>query len=390
MRVWQVVCFVGTGLFLFAGFLVADMSAGEVSGEDAYEQGRASFNSGSYDRAIEEFTLAIKSPDRRCLAYANRARSYLWTGDRDGAASDIKVSLKLANQALQYEAASARLYEQRAWVYIVMNEIESGMLSKELERADDPQRRNLLERAAEDLGKAIEKEPNRQRSLELMFCVAWQLERWETAILACDKILDNVSGDRVYREYRAHVNLRMGNWQQTITDCNTLLENSKASANLLTLRGAAYTVQGDFERAVSDFEEAMKLAPEAPMAYWGRSVIRFARGDMTRALLDVEHAVTIDPPSTAKSTVVLDFFTCLEENFPTGTIEILDRICAVAPKQGECFLMRSRAHLAAGSIEQAKKDYLLATRLGILPRDQMFSEGMHTWLEERTESKLSH
>lgn len=393
------------GFFVAGGTLFAVMrlsalaclSGAELAGQEAstsadvaYEEGKDLFQSQSHRKAITAFTRAIESPQKRTLAYANRARSHLRLGEFDKATADVSQAIRLADAAVRERPLAAGPFEERAWVYIVRSEMLSAASKKSTKEDLQRDSGRELEKAASDLARAMAIEPKRAKTMELRAYVLFELERWGPLISLCDAALEHDDRETDYYRYRAHARFRTGDIAGAIKDCNAVLVVNPDSSGVLRLRGTVRRFSRQYAEAIQDFDSAIRLDSRDAMAYQGRAMVYLDQGDIESALADVGTAVGIDPASVvtaATANNVCRSLSSQDQSTAREMLPFLERICSLAPQQGDCFLMRAWGYQKAGNSAKASRDYERARQLGVSPATRHAAEWLMALLEGESEPR---
>ena len=202
--------------------------------EDAYyKQGLAHEGKGEPDRAIDDYSNAIKLNPRLVEAYNNRGIIYSSKGELDRAIGDY-------NQAIKLRPQFADGYNNRGNAYFSKGDYE---------------------RAIDDFGKAIELDP---------------------------------AFTHIY-SYRGNVYLAKGDYDQAIRDYNKTIELDPENAGGYYNRARAYQGKGDYERAIDDYNKTIKLNPRSFQAYHNRGRIYSDKGEYKHAIRDFSKVVELNP-----------------------------------------------------------------------------------------------
>jgi tetratricopeptide (TPR) repeat protein len=250
------------------------------------------------DRNIAGCTRLIEddheSAKVRSIAYVGRGLAWQSKGDRDRAMADFSAAIRL-------DPDNSLAYSDR------------GILWRE---------KNDVDRAIADFSEAIRIEALPRSDLPGPGYVnvytnrglAWQAKGdLDHALSDYDKAisLDSRNAEAFY--YRAKVYLEKRDFERGIADLDAAigldpnrLEPYRADAYYL--RGAAHydsymfasewIEPDDLNRAIADFTEAIKLDPQRIPAYRGRALAWNVDGDRDRAIADLTRAVELNPMNT--------------------------------------------------------------------------------------------
>jgi tetratricopeptide (TPR) repeat protein len=215
---------------------------------------------GNRDRAMADFTDAIRLDPDNSLAYSNRG--ILWREKRD-----IDRAIADFSDAIRIEALPRSDLPGPGYVNVYTN------------RGLAWQAKGDLDHALSDYNQAIS--------------------------------LDSRNAEAFY--YRAKVYLEKRDFERGVADLDAAigldpnrLEPYRADAYYL--RGAArydsymfaseWIEAGDLDHAIADFTEAIKLDPQRIPAYRARAMAWNVNGDQDRAIADLTKAVELNPMNT--------------------------------------------------------------------------------------------
>jgi len=258
-----------------------------------FNQGLAYFHRQEYDRALDEYTEAIRLDPAFAPAYANRASVYFNKGEMEQAIADC-------NRALELDPQLVLAYANRAGAYLNQGE---------------------LDHAIADCARAIELDP--QSSLAFA--------------------------------NRGAAHLNKGDLDQAIADCTRALELDGGSALAFANRGAAYFNKGEFHRAIADCSQAIVHDPTLAMAYLNRAAAFLAIGDSAGAIADCSHALHLNPGmARAYALRGTAFF---NKGDDLAAIEDATEALRHDPKLTFVYGNRGLAYLRLGEVEKALQDF---------------------------------
>jgi tetratricopeptide (TPR) repeat protein len=206
---------------------------------------RARFSSGrqlsgeqtrAYDRAIADFTEALRLDGNNAVIYLNRGEAYAQKEDYDKAIADF-------TQAIRHNPNYARAYISRGNVY---------------------HNKGDYDRAIADYNQAIKVDPND-------FAVYYN---------------------------RGGVYYSKGDYDRAIADYTQSIRLAPNDANAYSGRGIVYAEKEDYDRAIADYSQAIRLNPNDFAVYYNRGIAYADKKDYDRAIADYEAALRIDPNLT--------------------------------------------------------------------------------------------
>jgi tetratricopeptide (TPR) repeat protein len=203
------------------------------------ERGNAYDSKGDFDRAITDYTQAIRLSPNYAIAYSNRGYRYFSKGEYDQAFAD-------AIQAIRLDPSYSGSYDLRGMVYV---------------------KKRDYDRAIADFNEAIRLDSNASTVY---------YRRGE-----------------VYRD-RGGFPLGKGDFDRAVADFNEAIRLKPYSSVYYSGRGLAYLFIGDYNRAIADFNEAIRLDPHST-DYSARGLAYLSMSDYGRAIADFEVALRLDP-----------------------------------------------------------------------------------------------
>jgi tetratricopeptide (TPR) repeat protein len=214
------------------------------------------------DRAIADYTQAIRTDRSYATAFVNLGMVWRDKGEIDRALANF-------NEAIRVNPRSAFAYNNRGLAW---------------------RQKRELDRAIADFSEAIRLDPN--------YTLAYQnrangyrdkgdLDRAladYTSALGLDSTIAALYGDRGVLMFRK------GDLERTIADFSEAIRIDPKFALAYQNRGNAYRAKGDFERAIIDYSDAIRLDPTSAALYGDRGYAHFFKGAFAAAISDLGHA----------------------------------------------------------------------------------------------------
>ncbi|MER3447202.1 MAG: hypothetical protein C4291_10325 [Candidatus Dadabacteria bacterium] len=227
--------------FLILLFLTAsvcygeDINSREVRTSNYFSRGEGYLKRGMLDKAIAEFSEAIKINPRDANAYYNRGIAYYYKGQYDQAISDF-------NKVLEINPGSVMAYKSRGLAY---------------------QKKGQYDKAISD---------------------------YDNAIKEIDPVYTEIHINRGVAYARSK-----GEYDKAISDYSKAIEINPKNALAYYNRGIAYQAKGRYDKAISDYSKAIEINPSYAAAYINRGIVYANRGLLDQAASDYNRAVEIDP-----------------------------------------------------------------------------------------------
>ena len=204
-----------------------------TSAEDFNERGLRYYNKHRLDRAISDYTEAMRHKKRWDVAYGNRGWAFEAKGDYESALADF-------NQAIQLDPEDVNYLHGRGLVYHGKNEYK---------------------KAVADLTTAIRLDPKDAESYDNRADVYYDTDHYDLAI----------------------------------ADCNEAIRLDPKVATFWNNRGRAYRGKGMNKQAVADYSQAIALNPEKAIYYYNRARANYSNGAPDLADADFARFERLNP-----------------------------------------------------------------------------------------------
>jgi len=219
--------------------VIAENTADAARRAQAYRsRGAAYYDKSDYDRAIADFSEAMKLdpnivPPSFALAYNRRGLAYVEKKDYDSAIADYGEAIKL-------DSSSAEVYKNRGTAYNIKQDYD---------------------RAIPDFDQALKVDPN--------YALAYN--------------------------NRGFAYFRKNDTDRAIADYSEALKHNPNFAIAYNNRGNAYFKKNDYDRAILDYSEAVRSNPNFALAYDNRGFVYSRKNDLDRAIADYNEAIRLNP-----------------------------------------------------------------------------------------------
>jgi tetratricopeptide (TPR) repeat protein len=220
-----------------------------------------------YDRAIADFTQAIRLDPNNANAYRERGNAYSDKGDYDRAIADY-------NQALRLDPNLAAAYNTRGFAYYMKGDYD---------------------RAIADYNQALRINPNDAKAYLGRGNAYDGKGEYDKAIADYNQAL------RINPNYAMAYNGRgvaygsKGEYDKAIADYTQALRINPNDAMAYNNRGRAYYDKGEYDKAIADYNQALRINPNDAMAYNNRGLAYFGKGEYDKAIADYTQALRINP-----------------------------------------------------------------------------------------------
>jgi tetratricopeptide (TPR) repeat protein len=269
--------------------------------QELAESAMTAFGRKDYDKAIADYTQAIRIDPKFATAYSNRGSAYGMKGDYDKAIADFTKAMEL-NPGIMY------LYSNRGVAYFEKGDYDKAMVDYNQQIRIDPNlaqpysgrgnvyyKRNDLDRALADHNQAIRLDPN----LALAYSnrgLVYEAKRdhdramadYNQAIRLDPNLVEAYSN-------RGLVYQRKGDHDRAMADYNQAIRINPNYADAYQLRGTVYFEKGELDKAIAEYNQAIRLKPKDPDNYKLRGMAYFQKKDIDRTIADFEAALRLAP-----------------------------------------------------------------------------------------------
>lgn len=187
-----------------------------------------------YDKAIEEFTKAIKRQPKDPKNYSNRALSYQLSGKLAEAKADYTKAIELKPDSDDYT--------RRARIELKQNKVGAAL---------------------KDLDKALELSPKDTGARRLRAYTHLQKKDWEKAIADYDEIIKrSKKADVEALERRGFAYRNLKKYELAAEDFTKVIENKKKDIEAYRRRVYVYRVMKQNDKAMADLRQILKIKPD--------------------------------------------------------------------------------------------------------------------------------
>jgi len=233
-----------------------------VVGLDLLERAGAAYDSGDYEKAVQDYSLFILLNPTFSQAYHLRGLAYSRLEQLDAALADL-------NQALVYPQSSEQvkglIYNDRALIYMMQEDVDAAL--QDLDAAIT---------AAPDLP-----DPYLRRAQLYLF-----QEDYEDALNDYNKLIELAPDFSQGYAGRAVANASLGNTEAALADYDRLIELEPENAGAYAARSILNAGQSKYDAALTDLNAAIRIQPDDPSLYLQRGAVQSALNNQAEAAAD--------------------------------------------------------------------------------------------------------
>jgi tetratricopeptide (TPR) repeat protein len=239
-----------------------------------------------YDKAITDFTEAIRLDTENKEAYINRGLAYYLKNDYDQAIEDY-------TKTIQLDPENMKAYSRRGLAYYFYNEYDKAIADFTKVIQFDPKSKTIS-----DYTEAIRLDP---RNAEAYINRGWEYyldEDYDKAILDYTEAIRLDPKNAKAYHYRGLAYYWKNDNDRAISEYNESIRLDSKSAWTYGSRGDIYYLKEDYDKAILDYTEAIRLDPKSARRYRDRAEAYDKNSNYDRAIADYKAALRINPDDT--------------------------------------------------------------------------------------------
>lgn len=279
--------------------------------------------------------LARKSipKQQQAILLMQRAYSYSAIHDYDAAREDVTRSIQL-------NANNAFAFAVRAWV-----ELNS----------------QRWQEAINDSTKVISINPNFAGAYDMRGVAYTSLGKFKEAEADHQKAIRLDPKKAVHYSNRASMWGKQNNYEKMLADFDAAIAIDPKFQ--LAFAGRCHTLEllGKMDAALIDCNRAAELSPQSPIGYLNRASLYRKQGQLEKALVDYDQAIRIDPDTPGSFAGRGEVYRTLGDQ--EKAIRDFDRSISLNDRYLSAYVFRGLANEARGRLDDARADFLVATRL---------------------------
>jgi tetratricopeptide (TPR) repeat protein len=264
-----------------------------------YNRGNALLNKNDYDKAIEEFSQAIRLDPKYPGAYHSRGRA--WEGKRD-----TEKAIADYTEAIRVDPKFTQAYVSRNWLRRTRKEYDKAIeefnefirLNPKsaigyLERGYAWRDRGDTDKAIADFTEAVHADPHSSRAYMARALARRSKKEYEKAAEDYSQLIHMEPKSPSLYIGRGYVWLDKKDYDKAIADYTEAIRLNPKYAYAYVSRGSARRETKEYEKAIGDYTEAIRLDAKYAYAYVGRGNVRREMKDYEKAIGDYTEAINV-------------------------------------------------------------------------------------------------
>jgi tetratricopeptide (TPR) repeat protein len=269
-----------------------------------YSRGIEYGDLGQWDKAIDDYSIAIEIDPKFSDAYSNRGVAYGNLGLWDKAIDDYKRAIEIDPKiSMTYSDCGIAYGNLGQWDKAISNynkaiEIDPKFTQAYSNRGIAYANLGQFNEAISDFSKAIEIDPKFVEAYSNRGIAYRNLRQYEKSITEYSKAIeiDPKYKNAYYNRGIAYMNL--GQWGKAISDFSRAIEIDPAYSMAYFCCGIAYGNLGQWVKSIANYTKAIEIDPKFVEAYSNRGVAYGKLGQWDKALSDFSKAIEMAPNFT--------------------------------------------------------------------------------------------
>jgi serine/threonine protein kinase/tetratricopeptide (TPR) repeat protein len=301
-------------------------AATSTNATNLFNQAQNEAEAKQYDKAITDYTEAIRLKPDYAEAYANRAGVYNYQGQYEKAIADL-------NEVIRLQPDLADAYLARGYSYLNLRQYDASIA---------------------DSAEAIRLNPNLAMAYNNRGYARINLQQYDAAIADCTEAIRLDPNLAFAYSNRAIAHDGLQQYDAAIADCTEAIRLNPNLAFAYSTRGSAYINLKQYKAAIADCTEAIRLNPSITNAYIDRGDAYINLKQYDAAIADCTEAIRLNP-NLAVSVNNRGFaYLCLKQY--SAAIADLTEAIRLNPNFGLAYSNRSIAYQQVGEIQKSRAD----------------------------------
>ena len=298
-----------------------------------YRKGVAHVDAQEFQKAVEDFTAAIKINSNRPDAFVQRARAYNGAQAYDKAVADC-------DKALHLNPDWADAYWERAMAHGGLND-PAGRIA--------------------DYSELLRLEPKNAVAFNNRGYAYVEQGDYDNAIADYTKAIHLDPKYTTARQNRGDAWSNKQEYDKAVADYSEVIRLDPKNASAYTSRGSCWNNKRQYDQAVADFSEVIRLDPKNASAFNDRGGVWNDKGKYDKALFDYNTAIRLDPKNVV-AYIGRGVTWCFKQEYDKAIADFNTAI-RLDPNNAVAFSGRGTAYQGKGDAVRAKADLDKADQL---------------------------
>ncbi len=233
-------------------------------------------------------------------AYANRGNIYREKGEYNKALSDFTEAIRLKPYKAEFYATRGSIYTELKEYDKAMDDLNHALNLKPdlsgayLNRGNLYRLKGDNNKAISDYSEALKFKPDYAGALYNRAIIYDMAGDYNKAIADLTQAIKYKTDYVEAYQDRGNIYYKTGNHDKALNDFNRLLAMNPGSARGYIMRGNIYTDTNRYSEALMDFNKAIEIEPRSIEAFNGRGTVYGLMNDYDRAIDDFTKALSVD------------------------------------------------------------------------------------------------
>jgi tetratricopeptide (TPR) repeat protein len=264
-------------------------------------RGNAYNSKGDYDRAIQDFSQAIRLDPKCAYAFNGLGNAYNGEADYDQAIQNYDRAIRLiANYGYAFNGRGNAYHSKGDYDRAIQDYDQAIRFTPNYANAFNGRgnaynSKGDYDRAIEDYDQAIRYNPNYAYAFNGRGNAHNHKGDYDRAIQDFDQAIHLNPNFAYAFNGRGNSYNDKGNYDRAIQDYDQAVRLTPNYADAFFNRGNAYNHKGDYDRAIQDYDQAIRLNPNFADAFFNRGFTRFKEGPTAMAVPDFAKSAELVP-----------------------------------------------------------------------------------------------
>jgi len=342
---------------------------------------------GEYQKAIADFTEAIRLNQDMSAAYELRARAlYASISEVSAVGNDFGIIATISYKDVRLSPEQKLTYEQAIADYTQAIRLDPDNTKSYFERGNVYDRQGDYEKAIADFSQAIKLNPNFPTIYTSRGISYSNKGDHDRAITDHTEAIRLDPNSAIIYSNRGLAYKRKGDNNRAIADFTEAVRLDINYAFAYFIRGEIYKDKGDNDKAIADYTQAIQSNPNYAVAYNNRGMVYYKKGDNDRAIADFSQAIQLNPNHVvAYNNRGMVYY---EKGDNDRAIADFSQAIRLDPDYTNAYNSRGNAYFNKNDYNRAIADYTQAIRLNPVYADAYYSRGMAYFINNNYERAI--
>jgi tetratricopeptide (TPR) repeat protein len=266
-----------------------------------FKRGAALCRARAFDRAVTQYTRAIRCDPHHANAYLGRGLIFRRAGKLDRALVDFREVVKLqptnptAHLCVGNVCLALGLWNDAIGAYTNVLRLDPEKAVAYLHRGLAHARKGETEEAIQDASEALKRDPDSNSAYYLRATAFTRQGKNDQAIDDLSRLLQSNPDNALLHYSRGLAHMNKGDHDHSIEDLHRSLQLRPEHLLARFYLALALRLKGEYAIAILEFTRVLRQRPSASRAYFHRALAYLAEHRYETAIADLDCALQLDP-----------------------------------------------------------------------------------------------